>query len=144
MPSLLSKHSLLPGTVLSVGLPSKLAGGEELSLPGRILRVEPHQGSERTLVIVAFDELSEEALELLGAILEGKVIGTVVTRLGDDLSEETASTRMVRRPAPEPAQEAPREPAPEIAYFDDFARRDSFQIRAFRVNRPGEHPGMVL
>ena len=89
---LLSKHPLQPETALSVGLPSKLAGGEELSLPGRILRVELHRGSERNLVTVAFDELAEEALELLGGILEGKVIGTVVTRLGDDLSEETAST----------------------------------------------------
>jgi hypothetical protein len=108
---LLSKHPLQPGAALSVDLPSKLAGGAELSLPGRILRIEPHRGSERNLVTVAFDELAEEALELLGGILEGKVIGTVVTRLGDDLSEETASTSMVRRPAPEPAQEAAPEPA---------------------------------
>ena len=108
---LLSTHPLKPEMALSVGLPSKLAGGEALTLPGRILRVEPHRGSERDLVTVAFDELSEEARELLGGILEGKVIGTVVTRLGDDLSEETASTTMVQRPAPEPAQEAAPEPA---------------------------------
>ncbi len=108
---LLSEHPLQPGAPLSVGLPSKLAGGEELSLPGRTLRIEPHRGSERNLVTVAFDELAEGALELLGGILEGKVIGTVVTRLGDDLSEETASTSMVQRPAAEPAREA----APEVA-----------------------------
>ncbi|MBW1687980.1 MAG: PilZ domain-containing protein [Deltaproteobacteria bacterium] len=108
---LLSKHPLQPETALSVGLPSKLAGGEELSLPGRIMRVELYRGSDRKLVTVAFDDLAEEALELLSGILEGKVIGTVVTRLGDDLSEETASTTMVQRPAPEPTQEAASEPA---------------------------------
>jgi hypothetical protein len=112
---LLSKHPLEPGTALSVGLPSKLAGGEELSLPGRILRVEPHGGSERSLVTVAFDELADEALELLGAILEGKAIGTVVTRLGDDLTEKTAPTSMGRRPAPEATLEAASEPPPEPA-----------------------------
>jgi hypothetical protein len=93
-----------------VGLPSKLAGGEELSLPGRILRIEPHGGSERNLVTVAFDQLSEEALELLGGILEGKVIGTVVTRLGEDLSEETAATTIVQRPVSEADPEATPEP----------------------------------
>jgi hypothetical protein len=107
---LLAKHPLQPETALSVGLPSKLAGGKELTLPGRIMRVELHHGSDRKLVTVAFDDLAEEALHLLGGILEGKVIGTVVTRLGDDLSEETASTTMVQRPAPEPAQEAAPEP----------------------------------
>jgi hypothetical protein len=112
---LLSTHPLKPETALSVGLSSKLASGEELSLPGRILRVEPHRGSERDLVTVAFDELADEALELLGAILEGKVIGTVVTRLGDDLSEETAPATMSRRPAPEPAREAAPEPSPQHA-----------------------------
>jgi hypothetical protein len=108
---LLSDHPLQPKSALSVGLPSKLAGGQELSLPGRILRVEAHRGSGRNLVTVAFDELAADALELLGAILEGKVIGTVVTRLGDDLSEETAPTTVIRRPEPEPVQEPAPEPA---------------------------------
>lgn len=108
---LLSNHSLRPDTALSVGLPSKLAGGEELLLPGRVLRAERHRGSEQQLMTVAFDALAEPALEQLDAILEGKMIGTVVTRLGDDLSEETAPTTMVQRPEPEP----PRQAAPEIA-----------------------------
>jgi len=98
---------------LSVVLPSKLAGGEELSLPGRILRVAPHAGSGRNLVTVTFDEIPDEAIEPLNAILEGKVIGTVVTRLGDDLSEETASTTIPGRLAPELARERAPEPAPE-------------------------------
>jgi hypothetical protein len=108
---LLSDHSLDPESALSVGLPSKLAGGEELSLAGRIVRVEPHSGSERNLVTVAFDEIAADALELLDAILEGKVIGTVVTRLGENLSEETAPTTITERPAPEPAREDDQEPA---------------------------------
>ncbi len=112
---LLSTHPLRPETRLSVGLSSKLASGEELWLPGRILRVEPHRGSERSLVTVAFDKLGDEALELLGAILGGKVIGTVVTRLGDDLSEETLPITMDQQPAPEPAREVASEPAPESA-----------------------------
>jgi hypothetical protein len=103
---LLATQPLRPETLLSVGLPSKLAGGEELSLPGRIVRIEPHAGSDRDLVTVAFGELSDAARELLNAILEGKVIGTVVTRLGEDLSEQTALTSMVERPEPEPAREA--------------------------------------
>jgi hypothetical protein len=118
---LLSKHPLQPETSLSVGLPSKLAGGEELSLPGRIMRVELYRGSDRKLVTVAFDDLAEEARHLLGGILEGKVIGTVVTRLGDDLSEETASTTMVQRPASEPAQEAASEPVPEPSASRNFS-----------------------
>jgi hypothetical protein len=113
---LLSNRDLEPESALSVGLPSKLAGGEELSLPGRIQRVEPHGGSGRNLVTVAFDEITADALELLDAILEGKVIGTVVTRLGDDLSEETAPITIADRVVVEPV----REPAPEPAAPPDL------------------------
>lgn len=108
---LLSTHPLQPETALWVGLPSQLAGGEEVSLPGRILRVKQHRGSERNLVTVAFDELADEALEPLGAILEGKAIGTVVARLGDDFSEEKLPTSMSRQPVPEPTRQAAPEPA---------------------------------
>jgi hypothetical protein len=94
-----------------VGLPSQLGGGEELSLPGRIARVDRHAGSGRNLVTVAFEEIGDEARDLLDAILEGKAIGTVVTRLGENLSEETAPTTIKRQPAPEPAQEEDLEPA---------------------------------
>jgi hypothetical protein len=112
---LLSDHTPQPESALSVLLPSKLAGGEELSLPGRSVRVDPHAGSGQNLVTVAFDEIPEEAVEPLNAILEGKVIGTVVTRLGEDLSEETASTTIPGRRAPEPAREGVSDPAPEAA-----------------------------
>jgi hypothetical protein len=111
---LLSDHSPEPGSALSVRLPSKLAGGEELPLPGRIVRTQPHAGSGKSMVTVAFDEIPEEAVEPLNAILEGKVIGTVVTRLGEDLSEETASTTIPGREESEPALELASEPAPAI------------------------------
>jgi hypothetical protein len=133
---LLANHPLKPETALSVGLPSKLAGGEELALAGRVLRIEPHSGSERQLVTVVFDALGEEALELLDAILEGKVIGTVVTRLGDDLSDETAPTRMVREPRPRPQPEPKLEIDPEPAAEPDLELDESpEQPRHERVNR---------
>jgi len=110
---LLSDHAPQPESALSLRLPSQLAGGEELSLPGRIVRIDPHAGSGQHRVTVAFDEIPEEAVEPLNAILEGKVIGTVVTRLGDDLTEKTASTTIPGRREPEPARERPSESVPE-------------------------------
>jgi hypothetical protein len=106
---LISEHAPEPGSALSLRLPSKLAGGEELPLPGRIVRSQPHAGSAKNMVTVAFDEIPEEAVEPLNAILEGKVIGTVVTRLGENLSEETARTTIPGRQESEP----PRERAPD-------------------------------
>jgi hypothetical protein len=126
---LLSDHAPQPGSALSVRLPSKLAGGEELSLPGRIVRVEPHAGSGRNLVTVAFDAIADAAVEPLNAILEGKVIGTVVTRLGDDLSEATASTTVPGRRAPEPARERAPEPAPEPPAGPDLPPHERFNRR---------------
>jgi hypothetical protein len=126
---LLSDHAPQPESALSVRLPSKLAGGEELSLPGRIVRVEPHAGSGRNLVTVAFDAIADAAVEPLNAILEGKVIGTVVTRLGDDLSEETASTTVPGRRAPEPARERAAEPAPEPPAGPDLPPHERFNRR---------------
>jgi hypothetical protein len=79
-------------TSIAVDLPAKLAGGAKLELSGRVSRVEPHPGTPRTRVTLEFCDLGVESAELLDAILQGKIIGTVVTRLGADLSEETAST----------------------------------------------------
>jgi len=95
---------------VSLELPSKLAGGAKLELSGRVSRVEPHPGTPRTRVTVEFCDLGVEASELLDAILQGKIIGTVVTRLGADLSEETASTTIPasqkRASTSEPAAES--------------------------------------
>ena len=88
---LVSDRSSEPETALSVEFPPKLAGGQELSLPGRVLRSDSISGSNRYLLTVVFDDLDPGPLELLHGILEGKVIGTLVTRLGDSLSEHTAS-----------------------------------------------------
>jgi len=138
---LLSNHPLRPEAALLVGLPSKLAGGEALSLPGRILRVEPHGASQRSLVTVAFDDLGEQALEMLGAILEGKVIGTVVTRLGEELSDETAPTTMVQRPAPEPLELAAPDPLarPDQPPHPRFNRRIIYTRRVTALLRGGEY-----
>ena len=81
---------------------------------------------------VVFDPLGEESLELLEAILEGKMIGTVVTRLGDDLSEETAPTTMIQRPAPEPI---PLDPDPELAPLPDRPRHERFNRRITYTRR---------
>jgi hypothetical protein len=97
---LISDHSAVPGAALSVGLPSKLSGKEEFTLPGRIRRADPHGDSPRSLLTLEFDKLSAESLELLDTILAGKVIGTVVTRLGDDLDEEIAPLTVAPRAEP--------------------------------------------
>jgi hypothetical protein len=105
---------------VSLDLPAKLAGGEKLGLSGRVSRVEPHPGTPRMRVTIEFCELGAEPIALLDAILQGKIIGTVVTRLGEELSEETASTTIpagnqegsIREPEPESASESEPEPAP--------------------------------
>ncbi len=105
---------------LSVELPEKLAGGEACALAGRVLREEPHASGH--LLAVVFEDLPDFALELVEAILAGKVIGTVVTQLSDELTEEVAALRLTR-PAADAApmtEVAPRtsptqqpEPVPE-------------------------------
>jgi hypothetical protein len=88
---LLSDRAISQGALFILDLPRQLAGGSEYSLPGRVQRVDPHPRSKRMLVTVGFENLGSEPLALLQAILEGKVIGTVVTRLGDQLSEASAA-----------------------------------------------------
>lgn len=114
---------------LSVELPEKLAGGEACALAGRMLREEPHASGH--LLVVVFEDLPDFALELVEAILAGKVIGTVVTQLSDELTEEVAALRLARPAAdtapmtevaprtsptqqPEPVPEPQREPEPEL------------------------------
>jgi len=114
---LLADCELELGSGVRIDLPARLAGGEKLELSGEVSRVEPHPGTPRTRVTITFRELAVESTELLEAILQGKIIGTVVTRLGEDLSEETASTTISAsereqpssEPEPEPAAEAPPE-----------------------------------
>jgi len=112
---LLSEHPVLAGTVISVDLPAELSAGEEYTLSGQIRRAEPQRGSARSLLTVGFEHLEQEQLELLEAILAGKVIGTVVTRLGEELSEETAPLKVTPKPGPKttPAGPKPAEPPPE-------------------------------
>jgi hypothetical protein len=116
---LISEHSAPPGAALSVGLPSQLSGGEELTLPGQIQRADPHGDSSRSLLTVSFDNPNAESLELLDAILAGKVIGTVVTRLGDDLDEDTAPLTVVSKATPR----AEPKPMPARAAYPHQRRR---------------------
>jgi len=103
------------GTGVSFDLPARLAGGEKCELSGRVARIEPHPGTPRTRVTIEFREIGVELLELLDSILQGKIIGTVVTRLGEDLSEETASTTIPasNREAPIGESESRVAPTPE-------------------------------
>jgi hypothetical protein len=107
---LLADRELELCSSVSLDLPAPLAGGEKLELSGEVARVEPHPGTPRTRVTIVFHELDVESAELLDAILQGKIIGTVVTRLGEDLSEETASTTI---PA-SPREQSISEPEPEL------------------------------
>jgi hypothetical protein len=120
---LLADDAIAPGTGVSLELPAKLAGGEKLALVGAVARVEPHPGTPRQRVSVDFADLGGEQNERLTAILQGKVIGTVVTRLGEELSEETASTTI---PASKPTlgePEAESVAAPEAAARPDYPHK---------------------
>jgi len=114
---LVSDHPVLPGAVVAVDLPAELWAGEEYTLSGPIQRAEPLRKSGRSLLTVSFELLDPESLNLVEAILAGKVIGTVVTRLGEELAEETAPTTVNPKPAPKttPASPKPAEPQPKSA-----------------------------
>jgi hypothetical protein len=114
---LVSDHPVLPGAVVAVDLPAELSAGEEYTLSGPIQRAEPLRKSARSLLTVSFEHLDPESLKLVEAILAGKVIGTVVTRLGEELAEETAPTTVIPKPAPKttPAPPKPAEPRSKSA-----------------------------
>jgi len=107
---LLSDRDLPPGSFLTLDLPPQLAGGAEYTLPSRVQRVNPHPRSKRLLVTVGFENLGSEPLSVLQAILEGKVIGTVVTRLGEQLSDESAGMSLPGA-TPKAEQEPPNKSA---------------------------------
>jgi hypothetical protein len=102
---------------ISIELPGRLAGGEKLLLQGRVARIEPHPDTPRKRVTVEFHGLPPETVALLEAILQGKVIGTVVTRLGEELAEATSGTTLpaVERTTEQSESEAVTEPAAEPA-----------------------------
>ena len=64
---LASSHLHKTGAPLSVEFPPELAGGQELSLPGHVLRENPASGSDRHLVTITFGDLDPDALALLRA-----------------------------------------------------------------------------
>jgi hypothetical protein len=74
----------LPDTPVTLILPAALAGGEPLELRGRALRAESEAESERERQLaLAFDSLDPKLSRRLDALVSGKAIGTLVTRLAD-------------------------------------------------------------
>jgi hypothetical protein len=122
---LLSDHPAPVGTVISVDLPAELSAGEEYTLSGQIQRADPRGNSARSLLTASFEHLDEESLKLLEAILAGKVIGTVMTRLGEELAEDGAPPTVLPKPAPKttPAPPEPAEPPPEEVQRPERRRR---------------------
>jgi hypothetical protein len=140
---ILSKQQFEVDARLSVELPEKLAGGEACTLPGRVVRKEPR--APEYLLGVAFDDLPASTLEVIQAILAGKVIGTVVTRLSEELTEEVAALGLTPRPAADaaPVQEVPPDPSPSSPPEPDSKRRRNRRVEYTRevtaLLGPGEH-----
>jgi hypothetical protein len=140
---ILSKQQFEVDARLSVELPEKLAGGEACTLPGRVVRKEPR--APEYLLGVAFDDLPASTLEVIQAILAGKVIGTVVTRLSEELTEEVAALGLTPRPAADaaPVQEVPPDPSPSSPPELDSKRRRNRRVEYTRevtaLLGPGEH-----
>lgn len=72
---------------ICVELPSKLAGGETLTLHGKVLRTEIAPDDSSLFVVVQFDHLPQRLLHRLGQLLAGQTIGCLVTRLGEAASK---------------------------------------------------------
>jgi hypothetical protein len=96
---------------------------------------------------VEFDDLPASTLEVIQAILAGKVIGTVVTRLSEELTEEVAPLGLTPRPAadaapvqdvpPDPSPSAPPEPEPDPKRRRN--RRVEYTREVTALLGPGEH-----
>ena len=118
---LLGEYSPGTGAALSVELPSRLAGGHTLELNGHVGRSADHPSGRQQLVVI-FDGLAGDVFERLESILQGKVIGTVVTHLAEDFTADPASLTVpgvarAKQQAPPPVASSsdpePAEPEPE-------------------------------
>lgn len=118
---LTSPHPVAPGSPILVVLPADLAGGAPLELGGRAVRVECDGGdaaADARQVAVEFDEAYPECRRRLQAIVEGKAIGTAVTRLAEH-----------PRPLAEPREpSAPTEAQVEEILLDAAERRRSARV----------------
>ncbi len=85
---------------IHIELPSKLAGGEALTLRGKVLRTEYASDKSRLFVTVQFDRLEQMLLHRLDQLLAGQTIGTLVTRLAAGPSKPAAiDVKKARVPA---------------------------------------------
>jgi hypothetical protein len=83
---LLCRTTAEPGRRIFITLPQGLSLHHPLELSGRIVRIDPDTGDDtlgRSTTAVAFDELGAVKSRALEAILEGRAIGTRVTRLSE-------------------------------------------------------------
>ncbi|MEE8581387.1 MAG: PilZ domain-containing protein, partial [Myxococcota bacterium] len=105
---LLSPHDSIPGAPIVIGLPPELATGRALKLAGTVVRVEAdsvESDKPRFSLAVKFEGTRRSSIESVIRILEGKAIGSLVTRLDptdDSLSsvepsEEPKGVRPSRR-----------------------------------------------
>jgi hypothetical protein len=118
-----SSHPAEAGASIVVVLPADLAGGTPLELSGRAVRVDGGGGGaaegERQ-VAVEFEQVDEGSMRRLEAIVEGKAIGTAVTRLANparalaDRGEPTAAGAV--EPREIAVEEADRRRSARVAY----------------------------
>jgi hypothetical protein len=134
------------GSLVVVELPGKLAGGTKLGLPSRAVRCKPQPDGLGHIIAVAFEDLDADSAQKLDDILQGKVIGTVVTRLGEDLSEQTASTTVqgsrstaTAQSTPHAASEPPADPQAPSAADHRRNRRVSYSREVTALVGGGAH-----
>jgi hypothetical protein len=87
---LVSAHRPTPGKPITVHVLPDLGGGSLLELRGSVIRVEldPHDKElVKVLIAIRFEDNETETQERLQTILEGKMIGSLVTRLRDTDAE---------------------------------------------------------
>jgi hypothetical protein len=126
---LVSTHRPTPGKPITVHLLPDLGGGSLLELRGSVIRVQldPH-GKElgQVLIAISFDDNAPESQERLRTILEGRVIGSLVTRLRESDSEPGAhdegdgSKTSDAVGAPDEGPEAPEDSAAPAGSTEEF------------------------
>ena len=121
---LLSTHDALPGAPVIIGLPPDLGAGRVIKLPGSVVRVEPEEGGPGDhcfCMAVKFEGARQSSIQQVIRILQGKTIGSRVTRLDqeDDASPPEGAPAPARRESM-PAQRQQTQGGPR-----EFEQRDA-------------------